>query len=76
MPAAAVRIARALLDLAAENGVDMPWSAVQYVTAKLGLPVVSIATLDDLLAYLSGAGAHALADHAPRVAAYRDRYGV
>jgi hypothetical protein len=37
---------------------------------------VAIATLGDLLQYLSTAHDPALAEHTGRVAAYRDRYGV
>jgi orotate phosphoribosyltransferase len=40
------------------------------------LDVASIATLQDLLQYLQSTGAAELAQHLPRVAAYRDRYGV
>ena len=43
---------------------------------ELGMQVVAIATLADLLEYLSAASAGTLAAHAGRVAAYRDRYGV
>jgi orotate phosphoribosyltransferase len=53
-----------------------PQSAVQFVQRQLGLPVVAIATLADLLAYLGNAQAPALAAHAAPVQAYRDRYGV
>jgi orotate phosphoribosyltransferase len=73
---AGVAIALDRQEKAAEHGKDMPWSAVQYVTANLGLPVIAIATLEDLLAYLHGADAAALAGHARSVADYRDRYGV
>lgn len=53
-------------------------SAVQEVRALYGIPVVSIASLDDVLAFLeSGSGdAAGLAQHRDRVAAYRERYGV
>ena len=51
-------------------------SAVQFVTRQLGLPVLAIATLDDLLTFLRGDAAEALAAHAAPVAAYRERYGV
>ncbi len=51
-------------------------SAVQYVRDELRLPVVAIATLADLLSYLSRHSAPELADHRTRVVAYRDRYGV
>jgi orotate phosphoribosyltransferase len=72
----AVAIALDRQERAAEGGVDKPHSAVQYVMAELGMQVVAIATLADLLGYLSSAGASALAVHAAPVAAYRDRYGV
>ena len=59
-----------------EDGKDAPWSAVQFVTQRLGLPVIAIATLNDLLQYLSAAGDPALAACAAPVQAYRERYGV
>lgn len=61
---------------AAENGVDMAWSAVQYVSTQLKLDVVAIATPHDLLQYLQSARDPGLAAHAARVDAYRQRYGV
>ena len=73
---AAVAIALDRQERAAEAGVDKAHSAVQYVMAELGMQVVAVATLADLLEYLSAAGAGTLAAHAGRVAAYRDRYGV
>ena len=51
-------------------------SAVQYVREALHMAVVPIATLDDLLHYLSGQRDASLAAHGPRVRAYRDQYGV
>ena len=72
----AVAIALDRQEKAAEGGVDKPWSAVQQVRQEFGLEVVAIATLADLLAYLRGQQAPALAEHAPRVAAYHQRYGV
>lgn len=72
----AVAIALDRQERAAEGGVDKPASAVQYVMAELGMDVVAVATLRDLLEYLSSAGDSSLAEHAVRVAAYRDRYGV
>jgi orotate phosphoribosyltransferase len=59
---------------ATEDGRDADHSAVQFVTRELGLPVASIATLDDLLQYLSPDPA--LQASAAAVQAYRDRYGV
>jgi len=52
-------------------------SAVQEVSRAYGMPVISIANLDDLFEYLSGAGAdRELAQYTDAVAAYRRRYGV
>lgn len=49
-------------------------SAVQEVQCNFGIPVVSIATLDDLLGYLHG---HAeMVQNLQAVQSYRDRYGV
>jgi orotate phosphoribosyltransferase len=76
--AAPVGVAIALdrQEKSAENGVDQPWSAVQYITAQLGLRVVSIATLADLLQYLRASSDATLAEFRQAVSAYRDRYGV
>ncbi|MED5620700.1 orotate phosphoribosyltransferase [Ideonella sp. BN130291] len=71
-----VAIALDRQEKATENGADVPWSAVQYVTSKLGLQVVAIATLADLLQYLRSGGDASLLAHATGVAAYRERYGV
>jgi orotate phosphoribosyltransferase len=57
-------------------GVDACHSAVQFVQRELGLPVLAIATLADLLDYLAAQSDPALAEHLPRVQAYRERYGV
>ena len=63
-------------EMAAENGADVPWSAVQDVRARLKLEVAAIATLDDLLHYLqSGQDPELQAALAP-VQAYRERYGA
>ena len=71
-----VAIALDRQEMAAEDGVDKPWSAVQYVTKELGLPVVPIATLTDLLQYLRSNRNTGLGDHVERVDAYRQRYGI
>jgi orotate phosphoribosyltransferase len=49
-------------------------SAVQELQARFGVPVVAIATLDDLMAFIGAR--EDLKAHAPRVAAYRAQYGV
>jgi orotate phosphoribosyltransferase len=71
-----VAIALDRQEKATENGADVPWSAVQYVTGKLGLQVAAIATLADLLHYLSTTQDPALRGHAVAVQVYRQRYGV
>ncbi len=49
-------------------------SAVQEVQRNYGIPVVSIATLDDLLDYLQGEAG--MVQNLDTVQSYRDRYGV
>ena len=49
-------------------------SGVQEVRETYGIPVVAIATLDDLLQFI--AGRPALTAAGPAVTAYRERYGV
>ena len=49
-------------------------SAVQELTVEFGLPVIAIATLEDLLAFLTVRPD--LAKQAAEVVAYRERYGA
>ena len=49
-------------------------SAVQEVEKDSGMPVIKIATLADLIAFLDGAAD--LAEHKPAVQAYRSQYGI
>ena len=72
----AVAIALDRQEMATENGQDVAHSAVQYVRNQLGLQVCAIATLADLLEYLSHTGGAEMATHHERVLAYRQRYGV
>jgi len=72
----AVAIALDRQEMGAEDGVDQPWSAVQYITSRLDLRVVSIATLSDLLQYLAASSDATLAGFRQAVSTYRDRYGV
>lgn len=51
-------------------------SAVQRFEAEYGIPVYTIANLDDLMAWLANDASPALAQHAGAVAAYRERYGA
>ncbi len=71
-----VAIALDRQEKAVVDGVDTPGSAVQHVRRVLGLPVLAIATLADLLAFLKAADDPLLRAHLQPVQAYRDRYGV
>src|SRR5450830_1626334 len=81
----AVVIALDRQEKATENGLDVNYSAVQYVTTQLGLQVCAIARLTDLLQYLSLQSSASATDapdalllktHYQSVLAYRERYGV
>ncbi|MBC7392241.1 MAG: orotate phosphoribosyltransferase [Variovorax sp.] len=72
----AVVIALDRQEKATENGIDVDHSAVQYVRNRLGMQVVAIATLDDLLQYLSERTDPSLGVHREGVMAYRKRYGA
>jgi len=74
--AVGVAIALDRQEMSVQDGVDQPWSAVQYITAQLELRVVSVATLADLLQYLDASSDAALAGYRKAVSAYRERYGV
>ncbi len=71
-----VAIALDRQERATHEGVDSPWSAVQYVTQNLKLNVVAVAELADLLQYLRESDDESLCAYAATVQAYRDRYGV
>jgi orotate phosphoribosyltransferase len=70
-----VAIALDRQEKATDNGAEAPWSAVQYVRQHHGIEVVSVATLADLLQYLSTHDDPQLHGHAAPVQAYRERYG-
>ncbi len=72
----AVAIALDRQEKATENGQDVSYSAVQYVTNQLGLHVFAIARLTDLLQYLATQDGDTLSAHYHAVLAYRERYGV
>ncbi|MFM1855084.1 MAG: orotate phosphoribosyltransferase [Pseudomonadota bacterium] len=71
-----VAIALDRQEKATDGGADAPWSAVQYVQQRLGLPVAAVATLADLLHYLESSEDETLRRHRVPVQAYRERYGV
>ena len=72
----AVAIALDRQERASEDGRDVDYSAVQYVTRQWRLEAMAVATLADLLEYLRTARNPALSAHAEAVQAYRRRYGV
>lgn len=71
---AAVLIALDRMERAGPDEALSAHSAVQDVSATFGIPVVSIASLADIMALLEGDAS--LAEHRAAVAAYRSRYGV
>jgi len=71
---AAVLIALDRMERAGPDGALSAHSAVQEVARTYGIPVVSIATLEDILALLEGDAR--FAEHRDAVQAYRRRYGV
>jgi orotate phosphoribosyltransferase len=71
---AAVLIALDRMERAGPDGALSAHSAVQDVSATYGMPVVSIASLTDIMALLDGDAQ--LGEHRKAVAAYRARYGV
>jgi orotate phosphoribosyltransferase len=70
----AVLIALDRMERAGVEGDLSAGSAVQEVGKRYGLPVITIATLDDIMALIKGQPA--FSDHAAAVQAYRDRYGI
>ena len=73
----AVLIALDRMEKSGAEGAMSQLSAVQEVEQSVGIPVIPIANLDDLFAYLSGPGASPeLGQYKEAVAAYRHRYGV
>ncbi len=75
---AGVLIALDRMERAGSDGALSPHSAVQDVEASYGMPVVAIAGLDDLLAFVDGDSAAAVQARPYRaaIAAYRERYGI
>jgi orotate phosphoribosyltransferase len=71
---AAVLIALDRMERAGPDGALSAHSAVQDVEATYGIPVVSIASLTDIMTLLDGDAQ--LGEHREAVAAYRARYGV
>lgn len=71
---AGVLIALDRMERAGADDALSPHSAVQEVSQKYGIPVISIASLNDIMTYLEDNAE--LAQHQTAVAAYRNRYGI
>ncbi|MGB3390456.1 MAG: orotate phosphoribosyltransferase [Pseudaminobacter sp.] len=71
---AAVLIALDRMERAGADDALSPHSAVQEVASRYGMPVISIASLDDIMGLLRNDAD--LAGHRDAVTAYRARYGV
>lgn len=71
---AAVLIALDRMERAGPDDALSSHSAVEDVAATYGIPVVSIASLNDIMALIEGDAQ--FASHREAVAAYRDKYGV
>ena len=63
-------------DSSGTDGQLSAHSAVYNFTQAYGMPVITIATVADLLQYLLSSGDPELRAHVAAVSAYRDRYGV
>ena len=73
----AVLIALDRMERSGKDDALSAHSAVQEVSERYNMPVVSIANLDDLLGYLSGSGTSLeLTQYRDAVMAYRNKYGV
>ena len=72
-----VLIALDRMERAGKDGALSEHSAVQEVEQKHGMPVLSIANLNDLMLFLSHAGKESeLSKYQDAVKAYRDKYGA
>ena len=71
---AAVLIALDRMERAGPDDALSPHSAVQDVANNYGIPVISIASLDDIMALLEHDDQ--FGEHREAVAAYRNKYGV
>ncbi|WP_302139908.1 orotate phosphoribosyltransferase [Halomonas alkalicola] len=74
--AAGARAAGVVIALDRQERGQGSMSAIQEVEASFGMPVVSIVTLDMVLAYLEEQAGESLSGHAAAIRDYRARYGV
>ena len=74
--AAGARAAGVVIALDRQERGSGAQSAIQEVEAAYGMPVISIVTLEMVLAYLEEHAGEALRGHAAAIRDYRSRYGV
>jgi orotate phosphoribosyltransferase len=74
--AAAVLVALDRQERSGPDHVLSAGSAAQQVQLEFGIPVVSIACLDDMLALAARESGGIFAQHQGRIQAYRERYGA
>jgi orotate phosphoribosyltransferase len=72
----AVLIALDRMERPGPDGAVEARSSVQKFEQETGIPVIAVATLDDLMGYLQNSNSAALMEHLPRIAAYRQTYGI
>ncbi len=73
---AAVMIALDRMERSGPDDALSAGSAVQEVSKSFGMPVIPIASLDDLLGFMGTGGGAATGEARAAIAAYRSRYGV
>jgi orotate phosphoribosyltransferase len=74
--AAGARAAGVVIALDRQERGTGEQSAIQEVEARYAMPVISIVTLDMVLAYLEEADGDGFKEHAKAIRDYRARYGV
>jgi orotate phosphoribosyltransferase len=72
----AVLIALDRMERPGPEGALEALSSVQKFEQEVGIPVIAVATLDDLMSALQHSNSAALLEHLPRIAAYRKTYGI
>jgi orotate phosphoribosyltransferase len=72
----AVLIALDRMERPGPDGAIQAQSSVQKFEQEMGIPVIAVATLDDLMQTVQRSNSSALLEHLPRITAYRQTYGT
>jgi orotate phosphoribosyltransferase len=59
-----------------QDGVDLPFSALQYAAQHWGLVVCAIASLSDVMTYLTAHPTHEFEQHRDALGLYQAQYGI